>query len=231
LVCLGFEEKVCTPFGKVYEVFWFNVCPHFLNVHCNVRGRVIKQDTNGYKTWNMWYWDPEKHVFLNISSTNTDTLVPLFYQCVETRSIEVVWLLSQPLPDLRFIIRYIRTSLREILDTVVNRLTRQTLPTVNRKYLFMNILCIEYFWPQKTHNRMLLFGSTPLLKHSRHFDYWNQPLNMGMRVCYLDFHVTGLCHYLVIQIENLLHSLPLFYFHLWPIYWRSLVLWDQVEKQ
>jgi hypothetical protein len=41
----------------------------------------------------------------------------------------------------------------------------------------MNILCIESFCPQKTHNRTLLFGS--------HFDYWNQSLNMNMRICYL----------------------------------------------
>jgi hypothetical protein len=28
----------------------------------------------------------------------------------------------------------------------------------------------------------------------------------------------------VIHIENLLHPLQLFYFHLWTIYWCSLVL-------
>jgi uncharacterized membrane protein len=32
---------------------------------------------------------------------------------------------------------------------------------------------------------MLLLGST-LLKHGRHFDYWNLPMNMRMYVCYLD---------------------------------------------
>jgi hypothetical protein len=31
----------------------------------------------------------EKHLFLDISSTYTDTLVPSLYQCVETRSIQV----------------------------------------------------------------------------------------------------------------------------------------------
>jgi hypothetical protein len=31
----------------------------------------------------------EKHLFLDISSINIDTLVPSLYQCVETRSIEV----------------------------------------------------------------------------------------------------------------------------------------------
>jgi hypothetical protein len=37
------------------------------------------------------------------------------------------------------------TSFREFLDPAVNRFTRQTLPTVNRQYLCMNILCIESF--------------------------------------------------------------------------------------
>jgi hypothetical protein len=69
---------------------------------------------------------------------------------------------------------------------------------------------------------MLLFGST-LLKHGRQFDYWYQPLNMRMRVCYLDCHEAGLCCYLVKHIENLLRPLQLFYFHLWPIYGLSLV--------
>jgi hypothetical protein len=34
----------------------------------------------------------EKHLFLDISSTNIDTLAPSLYQCVETRSIKVVCL-------------------------------------------------------------------------------------------------------------------------------------------
>jgi hypothetical protein len=37
----------------------------------------------------------------------------------------------------------------------------------------------------KTHSRTLFFGSI-ILKYDRHFDYWNQPLNMRMRVSYLD---------------------------------------------
>jgi hypothetical protein len=38
----------------------------------------------------------------SIKIIKTDTLAPSLYQCVETRSIEVFWLLSQPLPRLRF---------------------------------------------------------------------------------------------------------------------------------
>jgi hypothetical protein len=93
---------------------------------------------------------------------------------------------------------------------------------VNRKKLFMNILCIESFCPQKVRKRTLIFGST-LHKHGRHVDCWNKPLNMRMRVCYLDCHEAGLCYYLVMHIGNLLHPLQLFYFHLWTIYWLSLV--------
>jgi hypothetical protein len=44
----------------------------------------------------------KKHLFLDISSTNIDTLVPSLYWCVETRSIEALWLLSQPLQHRRF---------------------------------------------------------------------------------------------------------------------------------
>jgi hypothetical protein len=69
----------------------------------------------------------------------------------------------------------------------------------------------------------LLFGNT-LLKHGRHFEYWNQPLNMLMRVCYLDCHEAELCCCLVIHTENLLNPLQMFYFHLWPIYWLSVII-------
>jgi hypothetical protein len=43
--------------------------------------------------------------------------------------------------------------------------------------------------------------ASTLLKHGRHFDYWNQPLNMCMRICYLDCHEAGLCCYLVIHSQ------------------------------
>jgi hypothetical protein len=105
---------------------------------------------------------------------------------------------------------------------VVNRFTRQTLSTANRKHFFMNILRIESFCPQITHNSTLIFGST-LLMHGRHFEYWNQRLNISMRVCYLDCHKAGLCCYLVMHTENIFRPLQLFYFHLWPVYWLSFL--------
>jgi hypothetical protein len=44
----------------------------------------------------------KEHLFLNISSTNIDTLVPSLYQCIKTHRIEVFYLLSQPHPHLCF---------------------------------------------------------------------------------------------------------------------------------
>jgi hypothetical protein len=91
---------------------------------------------------------------------------------------------------------------RNVCHPVANRFTWQKLHTVNKKHFFMNIFCIESFCPWKTHNITVLFGST--LKHGPHFDYWNQNVNMRMPVCYLQFHETGLCYYLLIHTEKLL---------------------------
>jgi hypothetical protein len=93
----------------------------------------------------MW----KEHLFLDICSTNSDTLAPSLYQCVETRGTYVFGLLSHPLPHLRFNPFVISEMFVTFLDPAVNRFTRQTLPTVNRKHFFMNILCTESFCPQK----------------------------------------------------------------------------------
>jgi hypothetical protein len=106
------------------------------------------------------------------------------------------------------------SSLREFLDPVVNRFTRQTLPTVNRKHFFMNILCIESSWPPKTHNRTLLFGSI-CLKHGRHFDYWNQLLNLRMRVCYLVIHTESITSITAVLLPFMTHLLTLGYHGTW----------------
>jgi hypothetical protein len=164
----------------------------------------------------MWYSNLEKkHLLFDISSTDIDTLVPLLYQCVETHSIEFSWLLSQPIPPSVSI----SSSLREFFETILNHYPANT-STLNR------ILCdCTLYWdllPIKSHNRTLLLGIT-LLKHGLHFNYSNQHLNVRMRLCYLNCHEVGLCCYLVIHIENLLHPFQLFYFHLCPIYWLSLV--------
>jgi hypothetical protein len=106
-----------------------------------------------------------------------NTLVQLLH-CLSLSSCQ----LESPLPpaaqlllsqsqqgDLVDIICDFQTSLREFLDPVVNHCTRHTLSSINRKYFFMNKLCIESFSPHKTHNRTPLFGS--ILKHGRHFYY------------------------------------------------------------
>jgi hypothetical protein len=55
----------------------------------------IKRKTCDIQTWN-------KHLFLVISSTNIDILVPFLYQCIKTHSIEIFSLLHQPLTHLQF---------------------------------------------------------------------------------------------------------------------------------
>jgi hypothetical protein len=54
---------------------------------------------------------------------------------------------------------------------------------------------------------------------------------MDMRVCYLDYHEAGMWCYLVIHTENQLRPLQLFYFHLWPFYWPSLVFTFHAFRQ
>jgi hypothetical protein len=161
----------------------------------------IKRKTCDIRTWK------ETFIFRHILHQNWHTCpiaLPMRRNLQHRRLLTVVSATSAPPFQL---LRH----RRNVCHPVVNRFTQQTLPTVIRKNFFMNIVCTESFSPHKTHNRTLLFHIT-LLKHGRHFDYWNQPLNMRMRVCYL-----------VIYIENLLRPLLLFYFHLWPIYWLSLV--------
>jgi hypothetical protein len=99
----------------------------------------IKRKKRDIRNWR------EKHVFLNISSTNIDIHVPSLYHCV--RNTHHTWLSTvvsttpaSPFQPLR--------HQRNVCHPVVNRFTRQTLPTVNRKHLFMNILCIQSFCKQ-----------------------------------------------------------------------------------
>jgi hypothetical protein len=102
---------------------------------------------------------------------------------------------------------------RNICHPFVNRFTRHTLPTVNRKHFLCISFALRPFANKKqTHNRMLLFVSI-FLRHGRHFDYWNQPLNICMSVFCPHCHEAGLCCYLVIHIQNILHPAQLFYFH------------------
>jgi hypothetical protein len=127
---------------------------------------------------------------------------------------QVFWLLSQPLPHVVGHHLLFSNVLERIFRTSCEQLFA---PNRKQEYLFTNILCIQSLCSQKAHNRTLLFGS--ILKHGRHFCYWNQPMNTRMRVCYLDSYEVGLCCYLVIHIEILLRLSEPLYFHWWPIYW------------
>jgi hypothetical protein len=81
---------------------------------------------------------------------------------------------------------------REFLDPVVNRFTQQIISTEQRELFLWIYFASSHF----AHNRTLLFSSV-LLKHGRHFDYWNEPLHICMCICYLKCHDDELCCYLV----------------------------------
>jgi hypothetical protein len=57
--------------------------PNMSGVSVNRSQMDIKREIYDIRIWK------KKHLFLDISSTNIDTLVPSLYQCVETRSIKV----------------------------------------------------------------------------------------------------------------------------------------------
>jgi hypothetical protein len=99
---------------------------------------------------------------------------------------------------------------------------KHSLPQTGSISLWMSFALSPFAHKKKKHNRTLFF-SIALLEHGHHFGYWKQPMNMSMRLCYLACHDAGLCCYLVVHIESLLRPLPLFYFHLWCIYWLFVV--------
>jgi hypothetical protein len=191
----GVEDWIHLAQNRVQERTVMNT-PMSEITSSEIQGRVSKQVTNGYKTYNMWYSKLKK------KSISRHILHQHWYTCPialpvrrnpRHRSLLTVVSATSapPFQPLR--------HERNLCLPVVNRFTRQTLPTVKRKHFFMNILYTEPFRPQKnSHNRTLFFGST-LLKNGRYSDFWNQPLNMRMRVCYLDSHEAGLCCYPVIH--------------------------------
>jgi hypothetical protein len=75
-------------------------------------------------------------------------------------------------------------SLREFLDPIVNRLTGQTLPTVNKKHFFMNILCTESFCPQKSTTKC----RTSVVHLARSTFWLLKPASTCACACYLDCH-------------------------------------------
>jgi hypothetical protein len=153
-----------------------------------------------HKTCEIWTW---KKTFISCNILHQHwcicpTTLPV---CQNPHHRSLLTVVSATCATWLGIICSFRITLREFPDPVVNHFTLQTLPTVNRKHFFMTKLCIKSFCPQRKHIRMLFFDST-LLKHSCHFNYWNQPINMRMCVCYLDCHEAGLCCYWVTHVDT-----------------------------
>jgi hypothetical protein len=122
----------------------------------------------------MWYSNLEKRFLLDICSTNIDTPDPLLYQC---------GLSFHPFPHLRFDLLVISEPLplrQEFLDPSC-KLLCSTNPSHRKHETFLyEYSSYKVLLPTKTHNKQLLFRA--LLEHGRHFDYWNQPLNMHVHL-------------------------------------------------
>jgi hypothetical protein len=121
---------------------------------------IVKHKTSDIQT-------RKKHLFLDIFSLNFHAPVPSLYQCA---SVSTPSLSAKRLPS-----------------------SCEPLYATNTSHRKQETFIYEYplHWvllPTETHNRTLLFCRV-LLKHDRHFDYQNQPLNMRMRVCCLVLHV------------------------------------------
>jgi hypothetical protein len=104
---------------------------------------------------------------------------------------------------------------QNVCHPVMNRFTRTTLPTVNRKHFFMYILCIESFCSERPHKQRwssIVYSSSRVTTLTTKTSLWTWACESAT----VDCHEAGLCCYLVIHMENLLRPLQLLYFHLWP---------------
>jgi hypothetical protein len=95
---------------------------------------------------------------------------------------------------------------RNVCHPVVNRFTRQTLPTINMKHFLMNILCIESFCPQKrttVHCSSVVNSSNTVAILTTETSLWHALALLLPR--------KSRCCCLVIHKENVLHQVQLFY--------------------
>jgi hypothetical protein len=158
----------------------------------------IKRKTCDIRTW-------KKHLFLDISSTNIDTLVPSLYQCV------------------RHLLR-----LSNVLERI-SRPSREPLYATNTSNREQEIFLYGYtlhrvFAHKESTTEFcssVVYTSSAVAILTTETIHWT----CACASANLDCHEAGLCCYLVIHIENLLCPLQLYYFHLWPVYWLSLVGW------
>jgi hypothetical protein len=115
----------------------------------------IQRKTCDIRTW-------KKHLFLDISSANTDTLVPSLHQCVEIHGIEIFWLMSQSLPYLRFnALASSGTFATQLWTALCDKFVP---PWTGNIYLWKSFALSPFAKKIHAHNRTLLFGRI-LLKH------------------------------------------------------------------
>jgi hypothetical protein len=130
--------------------------------------------------------------------------VPSLYQCVETRSIEVFWLLSQPLPHLRFIICDFRTSFREFLAPCDEPLYATN--TIKRKHLFLLISFALSPLAHKTSTRELccsvVYYSSMVVILTTETSLWRCACASAT-----DCDEAGLCCYIVIHTRQPITSM------------------------
>jgi hypothetical protein len=147
---LNMEAMCCFKVHVNYQTVWHHIsedCTLFTHTHVHTyEGESVNKSQMDIKCKTCDIRTCKKHLFLDTSITNIDTLAPLLYQCVETRSIEVFLTVVS---DTSAPLFQPRRHQRNICHRVVNRFTWQTLPTLNRKHFLRNILCIESFSPQK----------------------------------------------------------------------------------
>jgi hypothetical protein len=88
---LSMQANLSPKSGDYFEWYLINL---YKGESVNSSQMYMKRKTCHIRTWG-------KQLFLDISSTNIDTLVPSLNHYVETRSTQVSGMLSQPLPHLR----------------------------------------------------------------------------------------------------------------------------------
>jgi hypothetical protein len=169
----------------------------------------------------MWYSNPGKTLFLDITYINIHTLVSSLYQCVETCSQEVF----------RLCLSHFRTSV------LTSSSSAKLLPCFSTQ--LWNALRNKHFLPWSWNISLWIsFALSPFAHRKRTTERCSSVVQTSstvavlttetnlwtcMFVCYIHCHKAGLCCYLVRHMYNLIRPLQLFYFHLWPIYWLSLV--------
>jgi hypothetical protein len=167
----------------------------------------IKRKTCDIGTW-------KKRLFLDISSTNMYTCpiaLPV-RQNPQHRNLCFCCSLN----------RGTWTSLKEFLDQLWTTLHDKHFPpwTGNISLCISFALCPAHKKCSTEHHSSLAHSSSMAGILTTETSLWTCTCTSATWTS----HEAGLCSYLVIHIENLLRPLQLFYFHLWPVYWLSIIL-------